>query len=346
MAKDKILLVIPFRATFIKGDINILSKKYKLVINEYNWKNKYLTPIYILLQFFAVLRYIFSVKSIVVEFGGYWSLVPSILGKIFNVPVLIILHGTDCALMPHIGYGSLRKPLLKTACKLSYRFAKVLLPVSQSLLYIKNDYDSEYIEQGINFHFPKIKTATKVVSNGLVTDFWDFSPDDTKEPGSFITVLVRGQFMRKGGDLILKLAKLYPSCNFYIAGLDKITEVDNIPDNVHLLGRLSPEDLREEYRKAQYYLQLSMFEGFGLSLCEAMLCGCIPIGSSVNVIPDIIGDTGFILKKKDIGMLEPLIDKALAVENKKELERKARNRILTKYSIEKRAEGLFETIGY
>ena len=50
-----------------------------------------------------------------------------------------------------------------------------------------------------------------------------------------------------------------------------------------------------------------MSEGFPNALCEAMLCGCIPIGSNVASIPHIIGDKGYILKQKNEILLQNLI---------------------------------------
>ena len=342
--KSKILIVVPFQSPFIKNDIKIVSSQYNIILNVYNWHNKYLTPIFMILQFFAMLKHIWVIQRIIIEFGGYWSLLPSFFGKLFNIPVLIILHGADCAMMPHINYGSLRKKLIKLSCKISYNFASILLPVSKSLVYIKNDYNTKDIYQGVKHHFPEIKTPFRVISNGLDLEFWKPSKNTFKEDKRFTAVFSEAQFILKGGDLILSLAKIYSDINFYIAGTEKPHGVSKILDNVHFLGKLSQEELREEFRKTTFHFQLAMFEGFGLSLCEAMLCECIPIGSSVNIIPEIIGNTGFILKKKDINQLVKIVDEALLVKDKKELGQKARERIIERYDLNKRHDNLLNAI--
>ena len=47
-----------------------------------------------------------------------------------------------------------------------------------------------------------------------------------------------------------------------------------------------------------YYIQASIAEGLPNALCEAMLCGCIPMGSNVFAIPHVIGDTGVIFNER------------------------------------------------
>lgn len=337
-------MVVPFQSSFIRKDIEILSAHYDVVLNEYNWRKKSLTPLFIFLQVFSILRHILSIKYIIVEFGGYWSLMPSVIGKIFNVPALIVLHGTDCAMMPHINYGNLRKKPLKMASKWSYKYASMLLPVSSSLLKTKNDYNEQDIMQGVNYHFPRLKTPARVINNGLSPDFWTPSDLNSKESKTFIAVFSQSQFKLKGGDLIHSLAGKFPECKFLIAGSGKPAHLAIIPDNVHFLGMIDPVELREHYRKARFHLQLSMFEGFGLALCESMLCETIPIVSSVNNLPEIIGDTGFVVKKKDINLLIDIVNEALLLENKQELGKKARERIISNYSIDERARLLRETI--
>ncbi|RNC83669.1 MAG: glycosyltransferase [Balneola sp.] len=342
--KDKILVVIPYKSSFIMNDIKIISSQYDIILNSYNWKNKFYVPFFLVLQFLAMFKYLRRARLILIEFGGYWALVPSILGKVFNIPVLIVLHGTDCASMPHIQYGNLRKKVLRLACKVSYNLATALLPVSDSLIYTKNDYNTEDIYQGVRHHFPNTKTPFEVIHNGLDTEFWKPIGNVIREDNRFIAVFSQAQFILKGGDLIMALAEKFPDRNFYIAGIDAPQNLSNTSKNVHFLGKLSKEELREEFEKSTFHLQLSMYEGFGLALCEAMLCECIPIGSSVNIIPEIIGDTGFILQKKDMAQLADVIEKADAVENKVELGQKARKHIMDNFSLKKKEELLLNTI--
>ena len=344
--KDNIILVIPFISSFIDSDIAILSNKYNVKINEYNWKKKYLLPFYLFHQAIYLLVNIFTIKKIVVEFGGYWSLLPSLIGRLFRVPVFIILHGTDCSSLPEYKYGSLRKKLIRVVCSISYNNASMLLPVSKSLAYIENSYDLTVgvSKQGFKYFFPDNTTPYKVVYNGIDEDYWRLSENNIKESKSFLAVFSEEQFLLKGGDLILEVSNKFKDCKFYIAGVSENYIERSIPNNVFLLGRLTLEELREYYRKVQYHLQLSVIEGFGIALCESMLCECIAIGSSVNMIPEIIGDTGFILKDKNIDLLSEVIEKALSVEDKQQLGKQARNRIISKFSLDRRKKELLEVL--
>lgn len=343
---NKIIYIAPSLSSFIKSDISILSKSYYIISNVFSWNKKYFIPFYFIRQIYSILRNINSSIAIFISFGGYWSLIPTLIGKLFNVPVFIILHGTDCASIPLFNYGSLRKWAVRKFCKHSYKNATMLLPVSSSLILIKNTYNTDDISnnQGYKHFFPNINTNTKVVYNGIDSKFWKKKQEIKKEDNSFIAVFSLNQFILKGGDLILEVSKKLSSCNFYIAGCKKPNNLKENYKNVHFLGEISPQNLRLYYNKCQFHLQLSIFEGFGIALCEAMLCECIPIGSSVNIIPEIIGDSGFVLQKRDADKLEKLINKALSYENKEELGNIARKRIIQNYSIEKREKKLLSLI--
>ena len=64
-----------------------------------------------------------------------------------------------------------------------------------------------------------------------------------------------------------------------------------------------------------------------------MLCQCIPIVSNVNVLPKIVGDSGFILEKRDSIMLIDF-EPGDYVTNYSKLELIARNRIKNNFTIE------------
>src|SRR5690625_6248686 len=68
-----------------------------------------------------------------------------------------------------------------------------------------------------------------------------------------------------------------------------------------------------------------------------MLCGCIPIGSSVNMLPEIIGSSGFIVEHRDLSDIYDTIQMALNSENKDSLSLLARHHVLNNFSLSKRA---------
>lgn len=343
--KQNIIYVAPKISTFVKNDIRLLSTKYNVNKNIYNWHSKIHTPYNLLKQFAYILSNIYKTNAIIVSFGGYWSLLPSLLGKIFSTPVFIILNGTDSASIPSINYGSLRKPLVKMACKYSYKFATKLLPVSPSLIKCNNEYLELGKEnfQGVSNIFKHSIFKHEVVYNGLDLKFWKKPENIIKNEKQFIAVFNTSQFYLKGGDLIIKLANKFSDCIFLIAGISEIANIE-LPSNVKLLGILSSEELRIKYSESQYHFQLSIFEGFGISLCEAMLCECIPIVSDVNHLANIIEDSGFILKKHDLKMLISLVEKALNTEDKLVLGLKAKNGIINNYSNENRLKKLITLI--
>ncbi|NHE55872.1 glycosyltransferase family 4 protein [Cyclobacterium plantarum] len=338
MKKKKVLFITPFFPSFVLSDIQILRENFKVNINHYPWQHKHLAPVFFFLQFFSVLFNSIRVDAFVVSFGGYWSVWPAIIGKIFRKKTYIILHGTDCASIPELNYGSLRLPLLKAACRYSYRYSSCLLPVSESLTNTYLDFDQtiNHKSQGIYQHFPNLKTRIITVHNGFDPEIWPFKGFEMKPAGSFIAVMSKPQYQLKGGDLIEEVATLFPNLDFKIAGMDSPEEP--YPANLHFLGKLQQQKLSEVYRNSRYYLQLSSFEGFGCALAEAMLSGCIPIGSSVNHIPYIIADYGLILPQKNKGLLQKAINQLLSLDQPEEMSRNARRHIIETFPISLRKE--------
>lgn len=345
MVKSKLLMVIPAMHSFIQQDIQVLSEDYAITINTYDWKKKIFAPIFLLGQAFSLLIEVPKADVVLVQFGGYWSLIPSIYGKIFKKPVYIILHGTDCAAIPALNYGSLRIPLLKWFCEKSYQLATKLLPVSESLIHTKNSYidPKNPVSNGLNYHFPGLKTLINVIPNGFDGTFWFPELSLRPEKISFLAVMSQAQFYLKGGDLIMELAKEMPQYNFKLAGL-KCPVGITAPANVSFLGRLDKEALREEYQKAHYYFQLSSYEGFGCALCEAMLCGCKPIVSNVNEMPKIVGTTGIIIPYRSLSSLIEHVSQTLRQTEEKSTIIAPRERILSLYPLSIRKKKLLETL--
>ncbi len=167
-----------------------------------------------------------------------------------------------------------------------------------------------------------------------------------EKPQTFVTVGAnlgsRFGFELKGIDLIFEVAPLLPECKFYIVGGSSINH-KVVPRNIILLDPIPNTELADFISSKQFYLQLSMSEGFPNALCEAMLCECIPIVSSVGAMPFIVGDNGYILNKKSTRELISIIEEAL--NPTKEINTKMiRYRIEQKFNLELRRNTLLSCI--
>lgn len=65
-----------------------------------------------------------------------------------------------------------------------------------------------------------------------------------------------------------------------------------IASHVELLGYVSRDELREQYRRARAFVFASLFEGFGIPPLEAMASGTPVACSNTTSIPEIVGTCG------------------------------------------------------
>ena len=112
----------------------------------------------------------------------------------------------------------------------------------------------------------------------------------------------------------------------------------SIPKNLQIIESLKQDELKEYYYSSKVFCLFSLTEGMPNVLCEAMLCGCIPVGSAVNFIPEIIGNNGFIVRRKNGELLTEALSKALA-ENP-QMGNLASESIKKRFSIETREKEL------
>lgn len=271
-------------------------------------------------------------------FAGYHSFLPALVGKLTHKPFVIILGGTDSVVIPSINYGILSKGLIGKFARWSYKLTSQFAPVHESLIYSQNTYCEEAQFQGVKHYVPGIKADFTVIHNGYDAEKFTRRPV-ARIKNSFITVafdLHRPHLLKlKGVDLILSIAPSFPDCHFTIVGLSNAT---SCPNNVTLLPAINQEALVEALSKHEFYFQLSLSEGFPNALCEAMLCNCIPIVSNVASMPEIVGDAGFLLMKRDATMLKALISNEVLNCDKHVLADRARKNILENYPLTKREE--------
>jgi glycosyltransferase involved in cell wall biosynthesis len=80
---------------------------------------------------------------------------------------------------------------------------------------------------------------------------------------------------------------------------EQITSL-NLDGRVTFTGQISDEDLALLYQGATALVLVSLYEGFGLPLVEAMSCGTPVITSNVTSMPEVAGDAGLQVNPYDI----------------------------------------------
>lgn len=344
MGQKKILYFHVGLSSFVKKDIAILSNTFELKIFHFKLNSKKQLPLSFISQFFFLIGNVFSTKGIVVQFGGYQSYLPTLFGKIFKRKTIIIMGGTDAVSFPSIQYGCFYNKYLNFFTRKSLKRASLLLPVSENLINCDYTYsEDDFKRQGYQFHAPEINTPEKTIYNGYDASKWYIEAN--KEENSFLTIAAdlgtRFGKKLKGIDLILEVAPKFPNCKFYIVGGDKLKE--KLPVNVIPVGNMPHDELPKFIANKEYYLQLSMSEGFPNALCEAMLSGCIPIVSNVGAMSTIVSSSGYILMKKNINQLEDLIHLAMKDKNNSSAEN-SRKRIIENFPLDRRTKELTDAI--
>ena len=209
MNKKKLLFISNGIPSFTKVDIDILKSEYEIILFSKLWINK----ISIIIHHISLLIKLYTLRNkiskIVVSFACHWSYLPTIMGRQFNIPVVIILHGTDCTSIPSLNYGDLRKPIFKRIIISLIKNASILLSVSESLIKVENLYNGNKIERNkcLNSFFKLNKLKFNAIYNGIDSNFKKPDSNIKIKTNSFITVFSNHHFFLKGGDLIVGLAK-------------------------------------------------------------------------------------------------------------------------------------------
>jgi len=164
------------------------------------------------------------------------------------------------------------------------------------------------------------KSKVKYIPNAVKTDEYFPIRNIDKIPNSILYV---GRLDERKGIKFLvesykKLTETHPEVKLFIIGkgpyssfIQDYSKKNNLK-NLRMLGFIPDEELNEWYNKVTCFVCPSIFEGFGITVIEAMSAGTPVIGTNVDGIRTIIqdGHNGYLI---DYGNVTDLVEKLIQV---------------------------------
>jgi glycosyltransferase involved in cell wall biosynthesis len=332
MSRKSILFVYSHFSSFVSSDYDALSSVHK--VKKYNFKAKkslFRIGIELLKQFLFLLLNIWKYDAVFIWFADYHSMLPVLFARIAGKKSFVVIGGYDVTYLPEFNYGSFNNPIRSFFTKKTFKYASFCLPVAEALkeklLAICPEAKAETIptsQDAGRFNFTLFDRDKRVITLSATDNYQ--------------------RFMVKGLDCFRELAIIMEDFEFVVIGVSESAKYlfEPIPKNLKLLPSVPFNKLPWEFENASFYAQLSRSEGLPNALCEAMLCGCIPIGTNVGDIRVTIDDVGKIVDEWKPEELALFIREN---HNNNSLRLKSREQIILKYdkSIrEKRFASLFD----
>jgi glycosyltransferase involved in cell wall biosynthesis len=267
-------------------------------------------------------------------FAGWHSLPALALARLFGKPSVLVVGGFDTASVPEIGYGWQRGGVRRWVSRVTMQLATRLVTNSRSSL----------VEIQRNVGLDPRRAA--VIYHGLSDRFPDGGRQKRDRLALSVGVVRRRNLERKGLRPFVRAAAGLPDVEFVLAGSWRDDAIDDLRRdagaNVRFTGFLADDELDALFRRAAVYVQASRHEGFGLSLAEAMLAGCVPVVTDAGALPEVVGDIGVTIAEPDPALIAQGVERALQLGPAEGA--RARARVLEAFPLEPRAEGLWREV--
>lgn len=310
-------------ASFIKEDISLLSRHF--VVDHVVTRG--------ITALWKIPWHVIHADVTYTWFASVYAFAVVLCSSLLGKRSIIVIGGVDASREPAINYGIWLSPWKSVLVRWAMRNAHKLLVVDPFFI---DEIRRLARYEGSNIEY---------IPTGYDSGYW--SPEGVKEH-LVLTVAAchdRDRMKKKGLDVLFAAARVMPEQRFVVVGIVR-TLADEVrreaPRNVEIVPFAGRNELLALYRRAGVYCQPSFTEGLPNSLCEAMLCECIPVGTNVGGIPTAIADAGFLVPYGDPHALAEGIRQALAAPP--ELGKKARNHIKTNFTLERRERELLRVL--
>jgi glycosyltransferase involved in cell wall biosynthesis len=322
----RILFVTSRRASFITVDRELLAQRYE--IRDLYQPGRGGSPL-------RAKRAMRGCDAVVGWWASWHTFWPITLAWLLRRPSALIVGGFDTANEPDIGYGYQQGGGRARLSRWIMRRADVLATNSA--------YSREEIER--NTGIPRDRVT--VMHHGVPDPFGALPEKPAEALALTVGNVDRPNLERKGLRAFAEAAAQLPEVEFVLAGRfvdDAGAQLRaQAPPNLRLTDWVEEDELLDLYRRAAVYVQPSRHEGFGVSVAEAMLAGCVPVVTRAGALPEVVGDTGVQIDvPADPGAIAAAIGEALARGTGARAA--ARERVLREFSLDARAAALHDLV--
>ena len=240
--------------------------------------------------------------------------------KLFKIPLVLNFHGAELLLIRKKKWV---KPLLKFAIGQAQAIFANSSFTAGKIKALRN-VDVEWSPYGTTLE-TRTDEALQTRNENNASCHPERNVVESKDPVTIIPHAVNGKLKilfvgrhieRKGICYLIEAAKYLPKDKFEIriVGVGDLTEqlkaqAAAVKEGAEIIftGKLSPEDLANEYRTANVFTLPAIVdhkgdtEGLGVVLIEAMELGLPIVASNVGGIPDVVvdGESGILVPEKD-----------------------------------------------
>lgn len=268
-------------------------------------------------------------------FGKFHTFFAVLFSKLLGKKAIVVAGGDDVAYEPQIKYGVFSSWWKKWCPLFVFRYTDLILSVS------------EFNRREAILNAKADPMKVNLIYHGFDAQKWQIIDGIRKEELILTVGRITDETLRKKGlELFVRSAAYLPNVPFVLVGPSPDGAVNKLKaiasPNVAFTGGIYGAELVKMYSKAKVYAQVSQHESFGCSLAEAMLCECTPVVSRGAAIPEVVGDCGFYIEKLEPEEVAEKIKEALSAPE--DLGKKARERIITLFPLEKRKEELLKAV--
>ena len=318
----RILFISTLKAPFIQDDLEFLMRFYQVRC----WIGSGI------LQVFRIILACLKTDIAFCWFGSTYAFIAVLMMRMIHRRSIIVVGGVDVAKDKKLGYGIWLVPWKAALIRYAFRHADKIIAVDESL--------AEKARRLAKYN----GTNIEIVPTGYDTSFWKiFEGIKTKCVLTVAAISDGRRFRIKGIDILFEVARLLPQITFSVIGVTKeIASKFNAPLNIEVLPKMERKLLLPYYQQAKIYCQPSRYEGMPNVLCEAMLCGCIPIATDVGATKSILDGIGIVVPSENISALASAIQSGLQLPE--EAKHEVRKQIVDRFTKTHREEKLIQIL--